>query len=99
MTGPLLGSVAGLVGAVGVLLCAPATARMRRRLLGLAGFAAATCLMVGATWAVAVRALPDGLAASLEGQLTGHRVLLWEDAVAVVRADPLLGAGPTGSAT
>ncbi|MET9552094.1 O-antigen ligase family protein [Streptomyces sp. NPDC006645] len=93
-TGPLLGSVAGLVAAVGVLLCALAAARMRRRLPGLAGFAAAACLLVGAAWAVAVRALPDGLAASLEGQLTGHRVLLWEDAVAVVRANPLLGAGP-----
>lgn len=93
VTGPLLGSVAGLVAAVGVLLCALAAARMRSRVLGLAGFAVATCLMVGAAWAAAVRALPEGLAASLEGQLTGHRVLLWEDAVAVVRANPLLGAG------
>ncbi|MFC8826439.1 O-antigen ligase family protein [Streptomyces sp. NPDC057137] len=94
VTGPVLGSVAGLVAAVGVLLCALAAARMRHRSLGLAGFAGATCLMVGASWAVAVRAVPEGLAASLEGQLTAHRVLLWEDAVDLVRANPLLGAGP-----
>ncbi|MFI6080712.1 O-antigen ligase family protein [Streptomyces sp. NPDC051217] len=94
LSGPVLGSVAGMVAAVGVLLCSLAAARMRHRLLGLAGFAGATCLMVGVSWAVAVQALPEGLAASLEGQLTAHRVLLWEDAVDLVRANPLLGAGP-----
>ncbi|MEU0951128.1 O-antigen ligase family protein [Streptomyces niveus] len=93
-SGPVLGSVAGLVAAVGVLLCSLAAARMRRRTLGLTGFVIATCLMAGASWAVAVQALPEGLASSLEGQLTTHRVLLWEDAVDLVRENPLLGAGP-----
>ncbi|MFE3249532.1 O-antigen ligase family protein [Streptomyces sp. NPDC059209] len=93
-SGPVLGSVAGLVAAVGVLLCSLAAARMRHRTLGMAGFVVATCLMVGVSWAVAVRALPEGLASSLEGQLTTHRVLLWEDAVDLVRENPLLGAGP-----
>lgn len=94
VSGPVLGSVAGLVAAVGVLLCALAAARMRHRLLGLSGLAGATCLIAGLAWAVAVQGLPKGLAAALEGQLTAHRVLLWEDAVALLRANPLLGAGP-----
>lgn len=87
-------SVAGFVAALGVLLCSLAAARMRRRLLGLAGFALVTALVVGASWAVAEEALPDGLMISLEGQLTGNRVLLWQDAVALAKEHPVLGVGP-----
>ncbi|MGW2059369.1 O-antigen ligase family protein [Streptomyces sp. NPDC001937] len=87
-------SVAGFVAALGVLLCSLAASRMRRRLLGLAGFALVTALVVGASWAVAEEALPDGLMISLEGQLTGNRVLLWQDAVALAKEHPVLGVGP-----
>ncbi|MFF2438958.1 O-antigen ligase family protein [Streptomyces sp. NPDC058107] len=87
-------SVAGFVAALGVLLCSLAAARMRRRLLGLAGFALVTALVVGASWAVAEEALPDGLMISLEGQLTGNRVLLWQDAVTLAKEQPVLGVGP-----
>ncbi|MET8239376.1 O-antigen ligase family protein [Streptomyces sp. NPDC005078] len=87
-------SVAGFVAALGVLLCSLAAARMRRRLLGLAGFALVTALVVGASWAVAEEALPDGLMISLEGQLTGNRVLLWQDAVTLAKEHPVLGVGP-----
>ncbi|MEV8211598.1 O-antigen ligase family protein, partial [Streptomyces sp. NPDC079189] len=80
--------------ALGVLLCSLAAARMRRRLLGLAGFALVTALVVGASWAVAEEALPDGLMISLEGQLTGNRVLLWQDAVTLAKEHPVLGVGP-----
>ncbi|MEU4269184.1 O-antigen ligase family protein [Streptomyces sp. NPDC026092] len=89
-----LGSVAGFVASAGVLLCSLAAVRMRRRLLGLVGLALATGLVVGASWAVAEERLPEGLAASLEGQLTGHRVLLWQDAVALAEENPVLGVGP-----
>lgn len=90
----VLGSVAGFVAAIGVLLCSLAAVRMRRRLLGLAGLALATGLVAGATWAVAEETLPEGLAVSLEGQLTPHRVLLWQDAVELTRENPVLGVGP-----
>lgn len=89
-----LGSVGGFVAATGVLLCSLAAVRMRRRLLGLAGLALATGLVVGASWAVAEERLPEGLAVSLEGQLTRHRVLLWQDAVALAKENPVLGVGP-----
>ncbi|MEU6945605.1 O-antigen ligase family protein [Streptomyces sp. NPDC046316] len=89
-----LGSVAGFVASIGVLLCSLAAVRMRRRLLGLVGLALATGLVVGASWAMAEERLPDGLAASLESQLTPHRVLLWQDAVALAEENPVLGVGP-----
>jgi O-antigen ligase len=89
-----LGSVVGFVAALGVLLCSLAAVRMRRRLLGLAGLALATGLVVGASWAVAEDRLPEGLTTSLEGQLTRHRVLLWQDAISLTRENPLLGVGP-----
>ncbi|WP_328890550.1 O-antigen ligase family protein [Streptomyces sp. NBC_00316] len=89
-----LRSVAGFVAALGVLLCSLAAARMRRRLLGLAGFALVTALVVGTSWAVAEDALPDGLTISLEGQLTRNRVLLWQDAVTLAEEHPALGIGP-----
>ncbi|MFF4353471.1 O-antigen ligase family protein [Streptomyces sp. NPDC001530] len=94
VTAALLGSTTGLVTCAGVLLCSLAAARMRRRALGLAGLALAAALVTGATWAIADDALPDGLTASLEGQLTQHRVLLWHDALHLAREDPALGVGP-----
>ncbi|WP_406416860.1 O-antigen ligase family protein [Streptomyces sp. NBC_00873] len=91
---PALHSVAGFVTAFGVLLSSLAAVRMRRRLLGLTGLALVTALVVGASWAVAEDALPDGLMVSLEGQLTRNRVLLWQDAVDLAEEHPLLGIGP-----
>lgn len=89
-----LGSVAGFVAATGVLLCSLAAARMRSRLLGLVGLALAAGLMVGLSWAVAVNVLPDGLAVSPEGGLTGNRVRLWQDAARLAGEHPVLGIGP-----
>lgn len=88
------GSVAGCLACAGVLLCSPAAARMRHRGLALAGPAAAVAAAGALAWAVAEDALPEGLAASAEGQLGGYRVLLWRDAVGMAGRDPLLGAGP-----
>ncbi|MFF2324415.1 MULTISPECIES: O-antigen ligase family protein [unclassified Streptomyces] len=91
---PALGSVAGCAAAFGVLLCSLAAARMRRRLLGLAGLALAGGLVVGASWAVAADALPQGLMVSLEGPLTTNRVMLWRDALELAGDHPVLGVGP-----
>ncbi|HEY9371770.1 O-antigen ligase family protein [Streptomyces sp.] len=93
-TAAVLGSAVGMVATVGVLLCSLAAVRMRRRVLGLAGLALATGLVVGGSWAVAEDALPEGPAVSAESLLTGHRVLLWRDALAMVREDPVRGVGP-----
>lgn len=89
-----LGSVAGFAAALGVLLCSLAAARMRSRLLGLAGLALAAGLTAGVTWAVAEDVLPDGLAVSLEGPLTANRVQLWGDAARLAGEHPVLGTGP-----
>lgn len=89
-----LGSVVGFFASTGVLLCSLAAVRMRRRILGLVGLALAAGLVVGASWAVAEERLPEGLAVSLEGQVTRHRVLLWQDAVALTKENPVLGVGP-----
>lgn len=94
VTAAMLGSISGLLTCAGVLLCSLAAARVRRRSVGLSGFAATVLLMAGAAWAIAQDALPDGLTVSLEGQLTRHRILLWHDALRMVRADPTLGVGP-----
>ncbi|MFJ2112632.1 O-antigen ligase family protein [Streptomyces sp. NPDC087850] len=91
---PLLGSGTGLIASLGVLLCSLAAARMRRRPAALTGFALVTALVAGASWAVAEQALPEGLAVSLAGQLTPHRVLLWHDAAELAKDHPLLGVGP-----
>ncbi|MEV7426631.1 O-antigen ligase family protein [Streptomyces sp. NPDC091212] len=90
----LLGSVVGFLATLGVLLCSLAAARTRRRAVALAGFALLTAVVVGTGWAVAEQALPEGLSASLEGQLTQHRVRLWQDAAALAKEHPLLGVGP-----
>jgi len=94
VTAAMLGSTTGFVTCSGVLLCSLAAARMRSRALGLGGLALAAALVTGATWAIAEGVLPDGLTASLEGQLTQHRVLLWHDALHLARQDPALGVGP-----
>jgi O-antigen ligase len=46
------------------------------------------------TWAVAGNVLPEGLTESLEGQLTPHRVQLWQDALHMAHQDSALGVGP-----
>lgn len=94
VTALALGSAAGFAAGVAIVLCSLAAARMRRRLLGLAGFALATALVVGGSCAVAVDALPSGLSESLTGQLTQPRVDLWHQAVDLAEAHPLRGVGP-----
>ncbi|MET9624078.1 O-antigen ligase family protein [Streptomyces sp. NPDC006464] len=89
-----LGSVAGFVAALGVWLCSAAAVRMRHRFLGLAGLVLVTGVAVGASFAVAEEALPEGLTVSLEGPLTPHRVRLWQDAIDQARESPVLGSGP-----
>ncbi|MGW1895423.1 O-antigen ligase family protein [Streptomyces sp. NPDC002004] len=90
----VMGSLSGLAACAGVLLLSLAAARMRPRALGLAGLALVAALATTAVWAVAADMLPPGPSASLEGPLTGHRVLLWRDAVDMARGNPVLGAGP-----
>lgn len=94
VTAAVLGSTTGCVACLAVLLCSLAADRMRHRAVALAGLGVAAVTATAASWAVAERALPDGLTVSLEGQLTAHRVLLWQDALALARAEPLLGVGP-----
>lgn len=89
-----IGSTAGFAASVGVLLCSLAASHMRRRLLALVGFALATAVAVGGTYAVAADALPPGLSASLAGQLTAPRVALWRDAVRMTEDHPVRGVGP-----
>ncbi|MFF3372363.1 O-antigen ligase family protein [Streptomyces sp. NPDC002680] len=90
----VLGPIAGFVLCSAVLLCSLAADHMRRRGVGLAGLALATAVVTGTAWAVAEDVLPDGLADSLEGQLSGHRVGLWRDALLLAHRDPALGVGP-----
>jgi O-antigen ligase len=94
MTAAALGSTTGFVVCSMVLLCSLAAGRMRHRGVGVAGLAVATAVVTGLTWAVAGRAVPDGFAASVEGQLTGHRLDLWHDALELARQDAALGVGP-----
>ncbi|MFD7437963.1 O-antigen ligase family protein [Streptomyces sp. NPDC059861] len=93
-TAAVLGTITGVVACAGVLLCSLAAGRMGHRGIGLAGLAAVAASVTGLTWAVARGVLPAGLASALEGPLTGHRVELWRDALAMARRDPTLGAGP-----
>ncbi|TWF91896.1 O-antigen ligase-like membrane protein [Streptomyces brevispora] len=95
-TGPSqlgLGSVAGCVAALGVLLCSLAAARMRRRPAGLVGLAPAAGLVVGLSVGTAEDVSPDGLTVSLEGLLTRNRVQLWQDAVQLAGQHPVRGIG------
>ncbi|WP_225846749.1 O-antigen ligase [Streptomyces sp. HPF1205] len=89
-----LGSAAGFAAGIAVVLCSSAAARMRGRLLGLAGLALAAVVVVGGSCAVAEDALPSGLSASLTGQLTRPRVELWHQAVTLAEHHPLRGVGP-----
>ncbi|MGY1577960.1 O-antigen ligase family protein [Streptomyces sp. MN13] len=94
VTAVAVGSVTGALACTAVLLASLAAGRVRHRGLGVAGLALAAVLLVGVALAVAGRVLPPGLSASLEGPLTRHRVDLWRDALALARADAVLGAGP-----
>ncbi|MEW2400771.1 O-antigen ligase family protein [Streptomyces sp. NPDC046862] len=94
VTAAVSGSTTASAACAAVLLCSLAADRMRRRSMGLVGFAVAAAVVTGATWAVAEDALPDGLTISLEGQLSPHRVQLWRDALGMVHQEPVLGVGP-----
>ncbi|WKX15170.1 O-antigen ligase [Streptomyces sp. NL15-2K] len=94
VTAAALGSVGGFVTCGVVLLCSLAAGRVRHRGPGLAGLAVATALVTALTWAVAGNAVPDGLAVSLEGRLTQHRVELWHDALHMAHREAVLGVGP-----
>ncbi|WP_328911852.1 MULTISPECIES: O-antigen ligase family protein [unclassified Streptomyces] len=94
VTALALGSAAGFAAGVAVTLCSLAAARWRRRALGLAALALVAALAVGGSYAVAVDALPSGLAQSLTGQLTQQRVALWHEAVDLAQDHPLRGVGP-----
>lgn len=94
VTAAVLGSTAGCALSALVLLCSLAAGRVRRRAPGLGALALTAVLVTATTWAIAEDVLPDGLTASLEGQFTGHRVLLWHDALRLTGRNPALGVGP-----
>ncbi|MGW0134386.1 O-antigen ligase family protein [Streptomyces sp. NPDC003299] len=94
LTAAAVGSVTGVIACTAVLLSSLAAGRMRHRGLGVAGLAVAAAGVTGVVWAVASRALPEGLTTALEGPLTPHRVLLWRDALGLARHDAVLGVGP-----
>lgn len=94
VTALVLGSVSGFVTCTAVLLCSLAAGRMRHRGLGVVGLGLAAALVTGGTWAIAGNVLPDGLTESLEGQLSLHRVQLWQDALHMAHRDSALGVGP-----
>jgi hypothetical protein len=94
VTAAVLGSTSGFITCTAVLLCSLAAGRMHSRGLGIAGLALTAALVTGLTWAVAGNNLPDGLTASLEGQLTQHRVQLWQDALHLAHRNTALGVGP-----
>ncbi len=94
VTAAVLGSTTGFVACSAVLLCSLAAGHLRHRGVGLAGLALAATSVTALTWTVAGNAMPGGLAAWLETQLTRHRVELWHDALAMAGRDPALGVGP-----
>ncbi|MEV5934884.1 O-antigen ligase family protein [Streptomyces sp. NPDC052079] len=94
VTAAVLGSAAGCVAGSVVLLCSLAVGRVRRRVPVLAALGTAAAGAAGLAWAMAWNAVPEGLAASLEGRLTAHRVGLWRDALGMVREHAALGVGP-----
>ncbi len=93
VTAAALGSTTAVVTCAAVLLSSVAAGRMHRG-VGLAGLALATALVTGLTWAAAGRALPGGLAATLEDAFTPYRMHLWHDALHLARQDAALGVGP-----
>ncbi|MBE8470423.1 O-antigen ligase family protein [Streptomyces justiciae] len=95
VTAGVLGSVGGCVASGAVLLASLAAGRMRdHRGAGFAGLALTAAVTTGLPWAVAGKALPEGLTVSLEGQLTRHRIDLWHDALHLAHHDAALGVGP-----
>lgn len=95
VTAAVLGSASACVTGAAVLLCSLAAGRMgHHRGAGLAGLLLTAVLATGLTWAVAGKAVPEGLAVSLEGQLTRHRIELWHDALHMASRDAALGVGP-----
>ncbi|MFJ1970033.1 O-antigen ligase family protein [Streptomyces sp. NPDC087903] len=94
VTAAVLGSVTGFVACLAVLLCSLASGRVRHRGAGIVSLALAAALTTGLTWAIAARAVPDGLLVSLEVRLTPHRIELWRDALRMARRDTGLGVGP-----
>ncbi|WP_405577779.1 O-antigen ligase family protein [Streptomyces sp. NBC_01092] len=94
VTAAVLGSTSGFVTCSAVVLCSLAAGHLRHRGVGIAGLALAAASATGLTWAVAGNAVPGGLLAWLEGQLTRHRIQLWHDALHLAREDLALGVGP-----
>ncbi|MDN3024121.1 O-antigen ligase family protein [Streptomyces sp. S.PB5] len=95
VTAAVLGSVGGSAACAAVLLSSLAAGRMRHhRAAGFAGLFLASTAVTGLVWAVAGRAVPEGLAVSLEGQLTRQRIELWHDALHLAHRDAALGVGP-----
>jgi O-antigen ligase len=94
LTAALVGSTTGVVTCTAVLLGSLAAGRMRRRGPGIAALAVAAALVAGGLWAVAAHALPDAVMTAVEGRLTPHRVVLWQDALRLARHDAGLGVGP-----
>jgi O-antigen ligase len=94
VTAAVLGSVGGFVACAAVLLCSLAAGRVRHRGPGIVALALSAAVATGLTWTVAARGVPEGLAVSLEGRLTAHRVRLWHDALEMARGDAVLGVGP-----
>ncbi|MEU2064573.1 O-antigen polymerase [Streptomyces sp. NPDC013455] len=92
--GVLLGSAAGCAAGAAVLLCSLAAGSARGRGRWLAGLAGAAGLVAVTIWAVAARALPDGLAGPVEGRFSAHRVGLWRDALRLAERHGGLGIGP-----
>lgn len=93
-TALLAGTPVGFAAGLAVLLCSLAAGRLRRRLLPLAALALVAAAVTGVTFAVAQDALPRGVTVALESELTGHRVSLWNDALLLIREQPLFGTGP-----
>ncbi|MFF8911232.1 O-antigen ligase family protein [Streptomyces olivaceoviridis] len=92
--GAVLGSTAGCVAGVAVLLCSLAAGSARSRGAWLAGTAVAAGLVAAAIWAVAGEALPGHLTGAIEGRFSAHRVLLWRDALGLAGRHSGLGIGP-----
>ncbi|MCH6159050.1 O-antigen ligase family protein [Streptomyces sp. M600PL45_2] len=75
-------------------MCSLALGRVRRRPVFLAALTLAAGAVTGVAFAVAQGGLPHGATVALHKQLTGHRVELWRDALAITRDHPVLGTGP-----
>ncbi|MGW1162431.1 O-antigen ligase family protein [Streptomyces sp. NPDC002519] len=89
-----LGSTTGLVASLGVLLYSLAADRTRHRARVLAAFALVVTLVTAANWAMTENVARSGPLTLVEDQFGEHRLLLWHDALTLVREHPALGAGP-----